>query len=47
MTLYLSLWQLSRSCFRDKWDAALIEMGAKVTVVNPTKVKLIAESRRT
>jgi transposase len=25
---------------------ALIEMGAKVTVVNPTKVKLIAESRR-
>ncbi|MHC4609088.1 MAG: IS110 family RNA-guided transposase [Planctomycetota bacterium] len=25
---------------------ALVEMGAKVTVVNPTKVKLIAESRR-
>jgi transposase len=25
---------------------ALIEMGARVTVVNPTKVKLIAESRR-
>ena len=25
---------------------ALVEMGAQVTVVNPTKVKLIAESRR-
>jgi len=25
---------------------ALVGMGAKVTVVNPTKVKLIAESRR-
>ena len=25
---------------------ALVEMGATVTVVNPTKVKLIAESRR-